>query len=321
MFAGSEFSVGGLLNTDKVTSASLSSSGAAAGASVNGSPYSIVVTNAVGTGLTNYTISYVNGQLTVNAATLTVAASNTNRVYGAANPVFTASYAGFVNGDTTNVLSGSLGNLSTVATATSPVGTYTITNTPGTLGATNYSINYTNGVLMVTPAALTVTASNLSKTYGQAVVFAGTEFSTSGLLNGDSVTGASLSSPGVAAGAGVGGSPYNIAVTNAVGTGLTNYSISYVNGQLTVTPATLTVTANATNRNYGVANPVFTASYGGFLNGDTVSVSGRQSKSDDSGDDGQSSGRLFHIGQRRDFERRKLPFSLINGTLTVNQAD
>jgi hypothetical protein len=41
--------------------------------------------------------------------------------------------------------------LSTSAVTNSPVGTYVITNTPGTLSATNYAISYTNGVLTVTP--------------------------------------------------------------------------------------------------------------------------------------------------------------------------
>ena len=40
----------------------------------------------------------------------------------------------------------------------------------------------------VAPAQLSVIASNRSKTYGQAVTFAGTEFTTAGLLNSDSVT-------------------------------------------------------------------------------------------------------------------------------------
>jgi hypothetical protein len=45
----------------------LTSSGAAAAATVSGSPYTIVPSAAVGTGLANYTISYVNGSLMVTA--------------------------------------------------------------------------------------------------------------------------------------------------------------------------------------------------------------------------------------------------------------
>ena len=35
---------------------------------------------------------------------LTVAANDTNRVYGATNPVFTAAITGYVNGENSNVL-------------------------------------------------------------------------------------------------------------------------------------------------------------------------------------------------------------------------
>ena len=270
-FAGTEFGASGLLNGDSVSSASLSSVGSAAVASVAGSPYSIVITNAVGNGLTNYTISYVNGLLTVNAAVLGVSANNTNRAYGATNPVFTVSYSGFVNGDGLNVLSGAP-ILTTSATTNSPVGSYVITNTIGTLIATNYAVSLTNGLLTVNPVGLTLTASNQAKVYGQTLSFAGTEFGASGLLNGDSVSSASLSSAGSAAVASVAGSPYSIVITNAVGNGVTNYTISYVNGLLTVNAAVLGVSANNTNRAYGATNPVFTVSYNGFVNGDGPSV-------------------------------------------------
>ena len=49
---------------------------------------------------TNYGFNFVDGTLTIGQATLTVTADPRSRVYGAANPVFTASYSGFVNGDT-----------------------------------------------------------------------------------------------------------------------------------------------------------------------------------------------------------------------------
>ena len=48
-------------------------------------------------------------------------------------------------------------------------------------------------------AALTITAKNATKTYGGVVTFAGTEFTTSTLFNGDSVKHVSLSSAGAAA--------------------------------------------------------------------------------------------------------------------------
>src|SRR5204862_6279158 len=86
-------------------------------------------------------------------------------------------------------------------------------------------------------------ASNRTKTYGQTVTFAGTEFTLAGLVNGDTVTSATLTSSGAAATASSGGSPYAIVPSGATGTGLSNYTIGYVNGSLTVNAAALTVTA------------------------------------------------------------------------------
>ena len=48
----------------------------------------------------DYTHRYVAGTLTVTPAPLTITADNQTKVYGAALPTLTASYIGFVNGDT-----------------------------------------------------------------------------------------------------------------------------------------------------------------------------------------------------------------------------
>ena len=150
----------------------------------------------------------------------------------------------------TNVLTGAPA-LSTGANTNSPIGNYTITVTQGTLGSTNYVFQFVSGTLTVNPAALTVTASNRVKTYGQTVTFTGTEFAGSNLLNADAVSSVTLSSSGAAATAGVPGSPYAINAINAIGTGLGNYNITYQPGILTVNPAALTVIAESTNKTYG----------------------------------------------------------------------
>ena len=66
-FAGTEFTIAGLINGDSVTSVTLTSSGTTNTAAVGG--YPIVASAASGSGLGNYTLSYVNGTLAVNAAT------------------------------------------------------------------------------------------------------------------------------------------------------------------------------------------------------------------------------------------------------------
>jgi hypothetical protein len=120
----------------------------------------------------------------------------------------------------------------------------------------------------VAPASLTVTANNESKTYGNTFTFTGTEFTTSGLVNGDTVSSVTLTSTGAPATAVVGS--YTIVISSAVGTGLSNYTITYVNGTMTVNPASLTITANNATRVAGAPNPTFTVTYSGFVNGDTA---------------------------------------------------
>ena len=53
----------------------------------------------------------------------------------------------------------------------------------------------------------------------------------------------------------------------------TNYTINYVAGTLTVTPYTLTVTADNQSRAYGDANPTLTGSLVGLENGDNITAS------------------------------------------------
>jgi hypothetical protein len=140
--------------------------------------------------------------------------------------------------------------------------------------STNYTSASATVSIDVSRAALTIQANDASKTYGQTFAFAGTEFTTAGLVNGDTVSAVTLASPGAVASAAVSGPPYAITASNAVGTGLSNYTLSYVSGALTVNPALLTVTANDSAKILDEPNPAFTASYGGFENGETLATSG-----------------------------------------------
>src|SRR5208283_1005032 len=148
------------------------------------------------------------------------------------------------------------------ADTNSPVGTYPIMASGVSNG--NYQVSFTDGTLTVTNALLTVTAGDTNKVYGQTVTFAGTEFTVSGLVSTDSVSSASLSSDGAVAGAGVAGSPYSIAITNAVGDdGLTNYLITYVPGTLTISKAAATIVVTPYNVTYDGTAHTAAGSYTG----------------------------------------------------------
>src|SRR5437763_4461577 len=58
-----------------------------------------------GAASTNYSLSFIPGTLTITTAALTIAADDKSKVYGATLPALTASYSGFVNGDSASSLS------------------------------------------------------------------------------------------------------------------------------------------------------------------------------------------------------------------------
>ena len=114
----------------------------------------------------NYTVT-VDGtkKLTVNAKPITVIVNAVSRIYGEANPNFTATVAkdALVGSDTLE----SLGlKLSTTATATSNAGSYDVT---GTASNGNYTVTV-DGAKMLTVNAkpITVTVNAVSRSYGEA---------------------------------------------------------------------------------------------------------------------------------------------------------
>jgi hypothetical protein len=215
-----------------------------------------IVPTAAGVNLSNYTVVYANGILTITQATLTVTAGSANRIYGSANPTFSATALGAVNGDTFTFAE------STPATSSSPIGTYPILPVATGTNLSDYNVIYNNGTLTVGQAALTITAGNASRGYGSAnPVFTET---TTGAVNGDTFTVTESTVATINSQIGT----YPI-VPVATGTNLSDYSVTYNNGTLTIGQATLTVTANSFTKLYGDPNPVFTGNITGAVDGDT----------------------------------------------------
>jgi hypothetical protein len=112
--------------------------------------------------------------VTVLPAVLTVTANNVTKAQGDANPVFTSTITGFVDGDTSATAVSGAASLTTTATLSSVQGTYPITAAIGTLKAAKYTFAFTNGTLTVgppPPADFTLTAlpTALSVTDGQVI--------------------------------------------------------------------------------------------------------------------------------------------------------
>ena len=102
-------------------------------------------------------LEYVVATLSVTQQILTVTAEDKSKVYGQTNPVFTVTYAGFVAGESTNVLT-ALASAACTAGASTAVGSYPIT--VGGASAVNYVFNYVDGTLTITDGAgvsLTIT--------------------------------------------------------------------------------------------------------------------------------------------------------------------
>ena len=278
-FTGTEFTSSGLRNNETIGSVSLSSAGASQTASVAGSPYTIVASNATGGtfNANNYNITYANGDLTVNRADLTVRANNVTAVYGRGTTFNGNEFSstGLRNGETIGSVSlTSAGASQTASVAGGPYAIVASNATGGTFNANNYNIAYATGSLTITRAPVTVTANDLRAVYGQGTTFAGDEFTSAGLQNGETIGRVSLTSTGASRTASVAGGPYAIVPSNASGGTFdaNNYNITYTNGSLTITRAPLTVTANDRSSVYGqgttFAGDEFRSS--GLQNGETI---------------------------------------------------
>jgi len=223
------FTTAGLQNSDQVNAVTLSTSGAAA-TSATGN-YSMLVNNAVGVGLENYNITYVNGVLSVTPALLVITADNLTKTYGTTLNTGTTAFSvsGLLNNDVvTGVTLTSNG-----AVATAAAGTYTITPSAALgSGLDKYVITYTDGALTVNRASLTITAENQVKCAGTSFNIPANAYTVNGLLNNDQVNRVVLSS--IATNTNINAGTYAIEPSGATGPGLDNYIINYVNGLFTV---------------------------------------------------------------------------------------
>jgi gliding motility-associated-like protein len=255
-------SYSGFVGTDDASS--LTTQPTISTAAVTNSPVNTYPITASGAASANYTFIYNPGTLTVTPAALTITANNATKTYGAAVPVLSVSYSGFVGTDDASSLT-TQPTISTPAVTNSPVNTYPITASGA--ASTNYSITYIPGILTVTPAALTITANNATKTYGAAVPTLSVSYS--GFVGTDNAS--SLTTAPTISTTAVTSSPVNTYPITASGAVSSNYTFIYNLGTLTVTTAALTITANNATKTYGSANPALSVSYSGFVGTDDAS--------------------------------------------------
>ena len=206
----------------------------------------------------NYTVSFVTADFTITAADLTVTASDQTKVYGATDPTLTYSITGFQGTDTEADLDTEVSISRAVG---EDVGTYTIT--PSAAADSNYTVSFVTADFTITAAALTVTASDQTKVYGATdptLTYSITGFQGTD-TEADLDTAVSISR---AVGEDVG--TYTITPSAAADS---NYTVSFVTADFTITAADLTVTASDQTKVYGATDPTLTYSITGFQGTDT----------------------------------------------------
>ena len=281
------FTVGGLIGSDAVTSVTLSSTGTLAGANVVGSPYVITPSVAAGTNnLSNYTISYVNGALTVNPAVLNIA--NATMVYNSTTTFApgvsdaTMTFAG-VNNQTVT-----LGGSATMTNA-NVLGTSAINNTAGLTVASvsdgtspsNYVLPTSIANVDITPAPIRYTGKNTTTVFNNtlqtnngATLTTGTVFGSDGFTISGYATKTDVSRVGNIASGALSSTPDALIATAIGATNPNNYLITFEQGGLTITPAPLTATVTPAALIYNGSGVISsTTALSGFVGGATY-VSG-----------------------------------------------
>ena len=211
----------------------------------------------------NYAIEYKTGQLMITKRPLIAKADDATRLYGDGNPAFSVTYTGFVNNENENVLT-EQPSVSSAAVPTSNVGTYPITISRAS--AKNYEISYEQGIMTINKAPLSVIVNDTARIYGTS--YPSFTLSYEGLKNGETVpewitrpafstTATQKSDVGT----------YTVSATCEA----RNYDVTINDGNLNITPASLTIKANNASRLYFAENPEFTFSYRGFVNNDNAS--------------------------------------------------
>jgi len=227
------YTVTGLIGSDAVT---VVPSTTATTASLVG--YYPITATVTGTDAANYSVIVINSVLHVRPAPLHIVAANVAITYGQTPAQPTAYHlTGFVNGDTTSVVSGAP-VLSTSVTSTTPAGIYKIGIQTGTLTAANYfftGVSNGEGSIYVKKAHLALTATNQTMTQGGTVP--ALTYTLSGFVNGQNAAGTVSGTPLLSTTATSASTPGHYYITITPGSlTATNYVFEPVKGIMTVLP-------------------------------------------------------------------------------------
>ena len=186
----------------------------------------------------NYSITQPSGLTAdITAKNLNISVTAQNKVFDRSDvaTLNSASFSNLIGGDDVTLggtVTANFDNFNIgVAKPVSLTGTYTKSGPD----AGNYNLIQPSGLTAtITPKTLNITADNQAKCHGAGVTLNGSEFGVSGIISPDEVTSVTLTTSGAASGAAASSTPYSIAPSAAVGSGLSNYDINYINGEFLV---------------------------------------------------------------------------------------
>ncbi len=200
--------------------------------------------------------------LTVNKAPLLIKADDQIAYRDQPIPPLTIQYSGFVNGEDSSYLD-TLPTASSVVDATTPQGKYPITVSGA--ASNNYAFTYQSGTFYVYGVQQSFIITDTVATYGDADFAVGTASSGLPVTYGsaDPSVAEASSTPGLLHINGAGTT--RIAVIQA---GNDTYAAGSDSVTVVINKAQLTITANNQTIVYGQAEPAFTVTYTGFVDGE-----------------------------------------------------
>ncbi|MDM1366749.1 T9SS type A sorting domain-containing protein, partial [Myroides marinus] len=209
----------------------------------------------------NYTMTFAASNLTITPASLTVTADAQSKVYGSVDSALTYQVIGLVDAEKeSDVLSGNLSR-----DKGENVGLYII-NQGSLKASSNYTLDFKPNNLEITPAALTVKVDTQSKVYGSADP--ALTYQVTGLVDAEKESAVLSGNLSRDKGENVGSYLINQGTLIANG----NYTMTFAGSNLTITPATLTVTADVQSKVYGSADPALTYKVTGLVNAEKESA-------------------------------------------------
>ncbi len=191
----------------------------------------------------NYAITYVPANLTIEPRPVTITGDPKSKTYGNADPALTYHIT------SGNLVAGGSFTGALAREAGEAAGTYQILQ--GTVALdSNYALTYVPADFTISPRPITIAADPKAKDYGEADPELTYQITAGTLVSPDTFAGDLSRVPGEAVGA------YEIQQgTVTLGS---NYAITYVPADLTISSRAVTITADPATKTYGEVDPPFT---------------------------------------------------------------